>query len=118
MFGKKALLILPNKDFDVTETAVPWRVLTEAGVQVDIATEDGKEGECDPRLLTGVIFGQLGAGIVTIQDLESNWKQKSFVKFLFYFFKRPHTTSVLLRNDLHSRIQEAEKVSRVGLHEL
>jgi len=62
MFGKKALLILPNKDYDVTETAVPWKVLTEAGVQVDMGTENGQAGECDPLLLTGVIFGQLGAG--------------------------------------------------------
>jgi len=54
-------MALPNKDYDVTETAVPWKTLTTAGFQVDFATEDGVPGECDPRLLEGVIFGQLGA---------------------------------------------------------
>lgn len=52
---------LPDHDFDVTETAVPWKVLTRAGHEVVFATETGKVPECDRRLLTGVIFGQLGA---------------------------------------------------------
>ncbi|CAG7827084.1 unnamed protein product, partial [Allacma fusca] len=47
-------------DFDVTETSVPWRLLTNDGVKVDFATESGQPGQCDPLLLTGVVFGQLG----------------------------------------------------------
>jgi putative intracellular protease/amidase len=57
----KILMPLPDTDFDVTETAVPWKVLTRAGHQVVFATEEGKTPACDPLLLTGVIFGQLGA---------------------------------------------------------
>ena len=30
---------LPDRDFDVTEVAVPWRVLSDAGHQVVFATE-------------------------------------------------------------------------------
>lgn len=53
---------LPDRDFDVTEVAVPWRVLSDAGHQVLFATErQGTVPAADPRLLTGVLFGQLGA---------------------------------------------------------
>lgn len=52
---------LPDRDFDVTEVAVPWRLATDAGHEVVFATEDGATPAADPRLLTGVIFGQLGA---------------------------------------------------------
>ena len=57
----RVLLPLPDTDFDVTEVAVPWRVLTDAGHDVVFATERGATPAADPRLLTGVIFGQLGA---------------------------------------------------------
>jgi putative intracellular protease/amidase len=55
------LLPLPDADFDVTEVAVPWHVLTEAGHDVVFATERGATPAADPLLLTGVIFGRLGA---------------------------------------------------------
>ncbi len=53
---------VPDRDFDVTEVAVPWRILTAAGHQVCFATESaGTVASADPRLLTGVLFGRLGA---------------------------------------------------------
>lgn len=52
---------LPSSDFDPTESAVPWHLLTEAGHEVVFATSDGAPARCDPLLLTGVVFGQLGA---------------------------------------------------------
>jgi putative intracellular protease/amidase len=55
------LFPLPDHDFDVTEVAVPWKLLVEAGHDVVFATETGKTPACDPLLLTGVIFGKLGA---------------------------------------------------------
>lgn len=56
------LIPLPDKDFDTTEVAVPWRLLIDAGREVVFATErGGATPACDPLLLTGVIFGQLGA---------------------------------------------------------
>lgn len=58
---RTVLIPLPDHDFDVTEVSVPWKVLTRAGVDVVFATEEGKAPECDPLLLTGVLFGQLGA---------------------------------------------------------
>jgi putative intracellular protease/amidase len=35
------LMPLPDRDFDVTEVAVPWKLLTEAGHSVVFATEAG-----------------------------------------------------------------------------
>src|SRR5678816_4955220 len=55
------LFPLPDRDFDVTEVAVPWKLLTEAGHHVVFATEGGATPACDPLLLTGVVFGKLGA---------------------------------------------------------
>jgi putative intracellular protease/amidase len=60
--GKRVLMPVPDTDFDTTEVAVPWRLLTRAGHEVVFATEGGgARPACDPLLLTGVLFGQLGA---------------------------------------------------------
>jgi len=56
------LVPLPDRDYDTTEVAVPWKLLRERGHRVVFATERGDvKPECDPRLLSGVLFGQLGA---------------------------------------------------------
>lgn len=53
---------LPDRDFDVTEVSVPWKLLVEAGHEVVFATERGGAApSADPLLLSGVLFGQLGA---------------------------------------------------------
>lgn len=57
----RILLPLPDRDFDTTEVAVPWRVLSDAGHEIVFATEAGAVAACDPLLLRGVLFGQLGA---------------------------------------------------------
>jgi putative intracellular protease/amidase len=57
----RILVPLPDRDFDVTEVAVPWRIATRAGHEVVFATERGARPAADPLLLTGVLFGQLGA---------------------------------------------------------
>ncbi|MCE9621459.1 MAG: type 1 glutamine amidotransferase domain-containing protein [Actinomycetia bacterium] len=60
----RVLLPLPDRDFDVTEVAVPWKLLRDAGHDVVFATERGAAGTApaaDPLLLTGVVFGRLGA---------------------------------------------------------
>jgi putative intracellular protease/amidase len=57
----RVVLPLPDRDFDTTEVAVPWKTLTRAGHDVVFATERGAAAACDPLLLTGVLFGKLGA---------------------------------------------------------
>ena len=62
------LIPLPDRDFDTTEVAVPWRYLTSAGHDVVFATERGGSAPaCDPRLLSGVLFGRLGAAAEPIE---------------------------------------------------
>jgi putative intracellular protease/amidase len=58
----RVLIPLPDADFDVTEVSVPWRLFTDAGHEVIFATErGGAPAQADPLLLSGVLFGQLGA---------------------------------------------------------
>jgi putative intracellular protease/amidase len=69
------LMPLPDRDFDVTEVAVPWKLLTEAGHPVVFATEEGATPAADPLLLDGVLFGRLGARAEPVQfyrELEAN----------------------------------------------
>lgn len=57
----RVLIPIPDRDFDITEVAVPWRLLTDAGHDVTFATRTGAVAAGDPRLVDGVVFGQLGA---------------------------------------------------------
>jgi putative intracellular protease/amidase len=58
----RVLMPVPDRDFDVTEVAVPWHILRSAGHEVAFATERaGTVPRADPRLLAGVLFGKLGA---------------------------------------------------------
>ena len=53
----RILFPLPTEDFEPTESAVPWRVLTDAGHTVAFATPDGQPARPDSRVLTGRGFG-------------------------------------------------------------
>ncbi|HEY6411372.1 MAG TPA: type 1 glutamine amidotransferase domain-containing protein, partial [Ktedonobacteraceae bacterium] len=73
--AKQVIIPLPDRDFDTTEVSIPWKYFVEAGLQVTFSTEAGQMGQTDPRLLTGVIFGQLGAkpdAIAAYRELEKN----------------------------------------------
>jgi putative intracellular protease/amidase len=48
------LIPLPHIDYDPSEVAVPWRVLTQAGHHVVFATPDGQMPSADPIMLSGV----------------------------------------------------------------
>lgn len=47
------LIPIPDRDFDPTEVAVSWRVLTDEGHRVVFATESGKPGVADDIMVTG-----------------------------------------------------------------
>src|SRR5689334_8250528 len=75
----KVLVPLPDTDFDTTEVAVPWKLLTEAGHEVVFATERGGTAPaCDPRLLTGVLLGKLGADPEPIAFYEELTRDAAF----------------------------------------
>jgi len=47
------LIPIPEMDFDPTEVAVSWKVLTALGHQVIFATPNGRRGSADDMMLTG-----------------------------------------------------------------
>jgi putative intracellular protease/amidase len=49
----RVLVPLPAQDFDPSETAVSWRVLSNAGHVVAFATPDGRPAVADDMMLTG-----------------------------------------------------------------
>jgi putative intracellular protease/amidase len=75
----RVLVPLPDTDFDTTEVAVPWRLLREAGHEVEFATEGGRVPRCDPLLLTGVVFGKLGADPPAIADYRALQASAEFI---------------------------------------
>jgi putative intracellular protease/amidase len=75
----RVLIPLPDTDFDPTESAVPWRLLREAGHACVFATESGAVPACDPLLLTGVVFGKLGADPPAIADYRAMASDAAFL---------------------------------------
>ncbi len=57
MFPRQVLMPLPALDFDPTEAAVPWKVLSTHGVQIVFSTPHGKPAACDQRMITGKGLG-------------------------------------------------------------
>jgi putative intracellular protease/amidase len=49
----RVLVPLPARDFDPSEAAVSWRVLTDAGHTIGFATPDGRPAATDDMMLTG-----------------------------------------------------------------
>ena len=49
----RVLMLLPAQDFDPSEAAVSWQVLTRAGHAVAFATPDGRPAVADDIMLTG-----------------------------------------------------------------
>ncbi|MFZ0667626.1 MAG: type 1 glutamine amidotransferase domain-containing protein [Acidimicrobiales bacterium] len=48
------LLPIPDMDFDPTEVAVSWQVLTQSGHSIVFATANGSPGSADDIMITGV----------------------------------------------------------------
>lgn len=81
----KVLIPLPSIDFDPTEVAVPQRILLDSGlVDITFATPTGKPAECDPLLLVGPLFGQLGALAEAKKFYNEMIKTKAFLHPLSY----------------------------------
>lgn len=51
------LLPLPDRDFDPTETGVPWRTMQRRGHHIIFATPNGEIACADPRMITGEGLG-------------------------------------------------------------
>jgi len=56
---KRILIPVPAYGFDPTETAIPWKMLSENKFQVFFATPEGKKAQGDELILTGKKLGVL-----------------------------------------------------------
>jgi len=72
------LFCLPTVDFDPTEVATPWHRFREAAFKVTFATELGEVASCDPKMLTGPLFGKLGAKPDAIERYERMVQSQEF----------------------------------------
>ena len=50
----RVIMPLPQRDFDPSEVAVSWRVLTGRGHEVRFATPDGGPATADQIMLDGI----------------------------------------------------------------
>jgi len=57
----RVLILLPARDFDPSEAALSWRVLTNTHHAVDFATPDGRAASADDMMLTGQGLDPWGA---------------------------------------------------------
>lgn len=57
----RVLMLLPDRDFDPSEAAVPWLELTRRGHEVRFATPGGRKASADPRMLHGTGLGPFKA---------------------------------------------------------
>ncbi len=94
---------LPDRDFDVTEVAVPWKLLTEAGHRVVFATEVGATPAADPLLITGVVFGALGAAKEPLAFYRELEQAPEFVKPLRWAEVKPETCDGLILAGGHAQ---------------
>lgn len=81
---KKILIPLPDHDFDLTEVAVPWKLFRNKNYNIVFATEHGNRAYCDPKLITGVLFGQLGAEKEAIEFYRELEKSEEFLHPIKY----------------------------------
>ena len=54
---KKILIPLPSYGFDPSEVAIPWKILTQNGMEPVFATPDGTAAQADSLMLTGQGLG-------------------------------------------------------------
>lgn len=94
------LMALPDADFDPTESAIPWRILTDAGHNVLFATPSGHMGQCDDMTLTGKGLGvwrrMLAAGADAVQAYRDMANTRAF--------RRPHAFHELARMEVDALV--------------
>jgi putative intracellular protease/amidase len=52
---------LPDRDFDPTEAAIPWKICTSCGFGIAVSTENGTVPQGDPHRLEGPLPGLVSA---------------------------------------------------------
>lgn len=97
------LITLPDADFDPTEVAVPWKLFTQQEYHITFATENGNRAYCDPKLLTGVIFGQLGAEKAAIRFYHEMEKTATYLHPIEFHKINPEEFDLLILPGGHAK---------------
>jgi putative intracellular protease/amidase len=53
MKKKKIIMPIPSDDLDPTEVSLSWKIVRDAGHEIEFATVDGKRGYTDSMMITG-----------------------------------------------------------------
>lgn len=69
-------ILIPTStlDFDPTEVAVPWKILHDGGQEICFATDTGKAGTGDQRMLDGEGFGILKPLLIAQQPAQDTYR--------------------------------------------
>ncbi|NOX72999.1 MAG: hypothetical protein GXP03_05065 [Alphaproteobacteria bacterium] len=70
----RVLIAISTTDFDPTEVSVPWRILRAVGHEVQFATDTGRAGQADTRMLSGVGFGWLKSLLIARPDAQTDYR--------------------------------------------
>ena len=65
---KKVLIPIPSYGADPTEVAIPWKLLSQAGIEITFITPDGEKGSTDEWMLKGLNLGIWKSVLKTRQD--------------------------------------------------
>lgn len=93
------LFLLPDSDYDPTETAVPWHALQQAGIKVQFATPDGKPAHADQRLVTqgfGVLSPVLMTRKAVLQRYQAMTHSAAFNQPLSYAAVQPEQYEAII----------------------
>jgi putative intracellular protease/amidase len=95
--ARRILAPLPDRDFDPTEIAIPWHVLTQAGHTVVFASESGQGApRADPRTLGGPLPKGLLVSPEALERYRALEKDAAFQQPLRWEDIDPETYDALL----------------------
>ena len=101
------LIATSTKDFDPTEVAVPWRILSDAGVEIVFATDTGQVGAADPRMIDGQDLGILKPFLIATKPAREAYQMmladKAFQSPITYEDIRPGDYDALLLPGGHAK---------------
>ncbi|MCK5906824.1 MAG: DJ-1/PfpI family protein, partial [Flavobacteriales bacterium] len=79
---KKILIPIPSYGFDPSETAIPWKLLSENNFEVIFATPNGEKAEGDKIMVTGEGLGIFKGVLKARQDaVDAYWEMYESIEF-------------------------------------
>ncbi|HTL11270.1 MAG TPA: type 1 glutamine amidotransferase domain-containing protein [Bdellovibrionota bacterium] len=101
------LMAVPDSDFDPTESAVPWRILKNAGFEIVFATPEGGRAAADPIMVSGkglgLLKGSMRAGAPGREAYAEMESSSAFGKPVRYADLRVESYSALMLPGGHAK---------------